>query len=103
MDFKDVQKYAMKNALRYGQAHGVAIDKDFSVLKLYEEVGELAQAVLIHNKKSRPEKFVSVEESKNMIAQELADVVGMCLVNAELFDIDLEEAIDKKWLAKVKK
>lgn len=101
MDFKEVQNKAMKNVLRYGKKHNVKIDETFAVLKLYEEVGEFAQAVLIHNKKSRPEKFVKKEVSKEMVAKELADVVGMCMVNAELLGIDLEDALYNKWLYKV--
>ena len=68
------------------------------MLKLYEEVGELAQAVLIHKKKSRPEKFVSEEISKNELANELADIMGLLIVNAHLLGIDLEEAIERKWI-----
>ena len=102
MEFKEIQQKAMANARRYGKKHNVQIDENFAILKLYEEVGEFAQAVLIHNKKSRPEKFVDKEISKGMVAQELADIVGMCMVNAELLDIDLEKAIYDKWLYKVK-
>jgi NTP pyrophosphatase (non-canonical NTP hydrolase) len=32
----------------------------------------------------------------------LADVVGMAIINAHLLGIDLEEAIDKKWINKEK-
>jgi len=39
-------------------------DEDFALLKLYEEIGELSQAVLIHRKKNQPEKHVSEEISK---------------------------------------
>jgi len=100
MDFKELQKKVVENAVSYGRKYNVQIDEDFALLKLYEEVGELAQAVLIHRKKSRPEKHVSEEISKNELAKELADVVGMAIVNAHLLGIDLEEAIDKKWINK---
>lgn len=93
-----MQKGVVDNALDYGQKYNLEIDEDFALLKLYEEVGEFAQAVLIHRKKCRPEKFVSEEISKNELAKELADVMGMVLVNAHLLGIDLEEAIDKKWI-----
>ena len=102
MDFKELQKRVIENAINYGQKYNVQIDEDFALLKLYEEVGELAQAVLIHRKKSRPEKHVSEEISKKEVAKELADVVGMAIVNAYLLGIDLEEAIDKKWINKEK-
>lgn len=41
----------MAVAQKYGQKYHVKIDEDFALLKLYEEVGELAQAILIHHKK----------------------------------------------------
>jgi NTP pyrophosphatase (non-canonical NTP hydrolase) len=96
MEFKKLQNKVIANAIKYGKKYGVRIDEDFALLKLYEEVGELSQAVLIHRKKSRPEKHVSKEASKKELAKELADVMGMVIVNAHLLNIDLEEAIDKK-------
>ncbi|MFH0798192.1 MAG: hypothetical protein V1906_02150 [Candidatus Woesearchaeota archaeon] len=102
MDFKELQSKVVQNALNYGKKYNIEIDEEFALLKLYEEVGERAQAVLIHKKKSRPEKHVSKETSKEELAKELADVVGMVIVNAYLLDIDLEEAINKKWIGKEK-
>ena len=98
MKFKELQTKVVKNAMSYGKQYNVAIDEDFALFKLYEEVGELAQAVLIHRKKSRPEKHVSEEISRGEVAKELADVVGMAIVNAHLMGIDLEEAINSKWI-----
>ena len=92
----------MENAFAYGKRNNIAIDKEFAIVKLYEEVGEFSQALLIHQKKSRPEKHVSEEISKNELAKELADVVCMVIVNAHLLGIDLEDAIDKKWINKIK-
>jgi len=100
MKFKDIQQKVVENAVRYGKKYNVKIDEDFALIKLYEEVGEFSQAVLIHKKKSRPEKHVDENVSKKELAKELADVVGMAMVNAYLLDIDLEEAIDKKWISK---
>ena len=98
MDFKELQKKAMQTAIYYGKKYKIEIDEDFAILKLCEEVGELAKAILVHRKKSRPEKHVSLKKSKQKIAEELSDVVGLAIVNAHLLDIDLEEAIDKKWI-----
>lgn len=100
MNFKELQQKVIENAFDYGEKYNVKIDEDFALLKLYEEVGGLAQAVLIHRKKSRPEKHVYEIISKKELAKELADVVGMVMVYANLMDIDLEEAIDKKWISK---
>lgn len=100
MKFKNIQQKVVENAIRYGKEYNVEIDEDFALIKLYEELGEFSQAVLIHRKKSRPEKHATEEISKREIAKELADVVGMAMVNAHLLGIDLEEAIDKKWISK---
>lgn len=72
MEFKDIQQKVVENAIRYGKEYNVKIDQDFALIKLYEEVGEFSQAVLTH----------------------------MAIVNAHLFGIDLEEAIEKKWISK---
>lgn len=102
MDFNSLQSKVVQNAVEYGKKYNVKIDEDFALLKLYEEVGELAQAILIHRKKCRPEKYVAEDISKNELGKELADVVGIAIVNAHLLGIDLEDAIDKKWIRKEK-
>ena len=98
MDFKELEKKVIQNAGDYSKKYKVKIDQDFALLKLYEEVGELAQDILIHRKKCRPEKRLSDKRSKEEIAKELADILGLLIVNAHLLDIDLEKAITKKWL-----
>jgi NTP pyrophosphatase (non-canonical NTP hydrolase) len=100
MTFEKLQKGILKVAELYSERFGVTIDQDFTVLKLVEEVGEYAQAVLVHRKKSKPEKHVSEKESKKLIANELADIIGLAIMNANLFGIDLENAIKEKWLNK---
>ena len=102
MDFKELQDKVVQNAVNYGKKYNVQIDEDFALLKLYEEVGELAQAILIHRKKCRPEKYVPEDVSRNELAKELADVVGVAVVNAHLLGIDLEDAIEKKWINREK-
>jgi len=99
MDFQELQKKVIKNAVNYGKKYKVKIDEDLALLKLYEEVGELTQAILVHRKKCRPEKYLPEEKSKKEVAEELADVLGMVIMNAYLLDIDLEKAIAKKWIA----
>jgi len=100
MTFEELQKGILKVAELYSERFGVTIDQDFALLKLVEEVGEYSQAVLVHRKKSKPEKHVSENESKKLIANELADIIGLAIMNATLFGIDLENAIKEKWLTK---
>lgn len=103
MDFKKLQTKVIKNAEKYCKEYNIKLDEDFALLKLYEEVGELAQNVLIHRKKCRPEKYLDEEKSKEEIAKELADILGLLIVNAYLLDIDLEGAINKKWINRKQK
>ncbi len=98
MEFKEVEQTVLEVMSDYADRHNITIDKDFAVTKLFEEVGEYAQAVLIHQKKCRKKKLVPEEISKAELAKELADVVGLAMVNANLFDIDLEDAINRKWM-----
>jgi NTP pyrophosphatase (non-canonical NTP hydrolase) len=101
MTFDEMQKGILEVAKIYGERFNVNIDQDFAILKLYEEVGEYAQAVLIHRKKSKPEKHKPKDETREMLGQELADIIGMVIVNADLFGIDLKKAIQDKWLDRV--
>src|SRR4030042_513465 len=102
MDFQEIQKKVVENAFNYGKKYNVEIDENFALFKLYEEVGELAQDVLIHRKKCRPEKYLTAKKAKEEIAKELADILGILILNAYLLNIDLEEAITKKWIKKTK-
>jgi NTP pyrophosphatase (non-canonical NTP hydrolase) len=103
MELKELQEKIIKNAERYCKEFDIKLDEDFALFKLYEEVGELAQDVLIHRKKCRPEKYLSEKESKEELAKEIADVLGMIIVVAHIFNIDIEGAINKKWIIKIKK
>ena len=98
MEFKELQSKLIKNARDYGNEFGITIDEDYALLKLYEEAGELAQAVLVHRKKRRPSKHVPKEESIVGVAEELADVLGFTVVIADLLGIDLEDIVTKKWI-----
>jgi NTP pyrophosphatase (non-canonical NTP hydrolase) len=100
MDFHELQARVLQHARDYSAKYGVAIDADFALLKLCEEVGELAQAVLIARGRARPDKCRSPQEAKTAIAYELADIVGMAIVAADLLGIDLEQAMSLKWLQK---
>jgi NTP pyrophosphatase (non-canonical NTP hydrolase) len=102
MEFKDLQDAVVKNGENYGQRYNIKIDGDFALLKLYEEVGEFSQALLIHKGKCRPEKFESQEKSKEHLGQEMADVLGLLMMNAHLLEIDLEENLKKKWINREK-
>ncbi len=98
--FQEIYKKVVDNALDYWKKYNVSIDKDFAFTKLIEEVGEFSQAKLIYERKSRPEKFIDENTAKEEFSKELADIVWMAFVNAYLNDIDLEKALEVKWIKK---
>jgi NTP pyrophosphatase (non-canonical NTP hydrolase) len=102
MEFKEIERLVLKNVKRYSKKYNIEIDDYFTILKLSEEVGELAQAFLVHKKKSRPSKFRPKNESKEDVAKELADVITVAITLANELDIDLEDALNKKCINKVK-
>jgi len=98
MEFKEIQKKIVERAKDYEERYNLVIDENTAIIKLYEEVGEFAEAVLTHRKKSRPEKLLPPEESKNKVSEELADVIGMAVVTADRLGIDIEKALQNKWI-----
>jgi len=86
--------------LQYLENDKIALDDDYLMLKIGEEVGELMQAYLIYKKRCRQEKYLSPKEAKKSFAKELADVIGLVFIIVTVMDIDLDEAIDKKWISK---
>ena len=100
MEFKELQNKVFAVEKAYGKKFGIEIDEDYTLLKLYEEMGEMSQAILISRKKCRPEKYPGEQEAKEKLAEEMADVLGLLITNAKLLNIDLEKALDKKWLSR---
>jgi NTP pyrophosphatase (non-canonical NTP hydrolase) len=101
MDFSQMNEEIIATAQGYCDKYNIEPSKEFAVLKLYEEVGEFAQAFLIHERMSRSEKFMDENDSRERVAQELADVVGMSLFVARTLGIDMEKALQKKWTNRV--
>ncbi len=82
---------------RYAQIYGFERDGDWLMLKVQEEVGELAQAWLAKTGRQR-DKGLSTDEIEERFALELADSIGMLLALAQHTGVDVERAMDAKWL-----
>jgi len=88
MTFEEMQSGILKVAETYSERFNVEIDHDFAVLKLFEEVGEYAQAVIVHKKKSKPKKYVSEEEVKKTLEKSsLISLVWQSLMQTYLTSI----------------
>jgi NTP pyrophosphatase (non-canonical NTP hydrolase) len=80
----------------YAERFAIDRDDDWHLLKLQEELGELVQA---HLKLSGRGRGGSTVEAR---ADEAADLLCMLLLYCRRFDIDLDAAVARKWLAHLK-
>jgi len=77
----------------YAARFDIARDADWYLIKLQEELGELAQA---HLRLSGRGRGVADETAR---ADEAADVLCMLLLYCRRHGIDLDAAVARKWLA----
>lgn len=96
MHLNDIAVRIDRLSAQYAEVYGVDRSAEWSLLKLTEEVGELAQAHLSASGQSR-DRGVSDEGRRQALADELGDVLGMCLVYAAQIGIDPECAVADKW------
>lgn len=76
----------------YARNHGVDRDRDWALLKLQEELGELTAEHLRMTSRARGEADPQAR------ADEAADVLGMLLIYCAQQGIDLDAAMRRKWL-----
>ena len=100
MEIKELQNKSSKVFLKNLKRDNIEVSDDYLVLKLTEELGEFVQSFLVHKKRCRPEKYLDVKKSKKNMSKELADVLGLVLVIAKKINIDVEEALVKKWITR---
>jgi NTP pyrophosphatase (non-canonical NTP hydrolase) len=100
MELKQLQDKASKVFLNNLKRDSIKASEDYLILKLTEEFGEFVQSYLVHKKRCRPIKYISLQQSKRELSKELADVLGLVLVIAQTSKINLEEALIKKWVTR---
>jgi NTP pyrophosphatase (non-canonical NTP hydrolase) len=100
MELKELQDQIAKRFLSNAERDKIHVTDDYLMLKLNEELGEFVQSYIVHKRKCRPEKYLSPDESKKEMAKELSDVVGLAFVISTILEIDLEEALMKKWITR---
>ncbi len=76
----------------YVAEHGIERDRDWALLKLQEELGELTAEHLRVSSRARGAADAQAQ------ADEAADVLGMLLIYCHGQGIDLEAAMRRKWL-----
>lgn len=100
MEIKQLQNNASKVFLNNLKRDNIEASQDYLIMKLIEELGEFVQSFLVHKKRCRPAKYMSTQKSKREISKELADLLGIIFVIAKTINIDVEEALVKKWITR---
>lgn len=75
---------------------GIERDRDWHVLKLQEELGELAAEYLRVTGRGR-KGAEHAADSRAQLADETADLFAQLLLFAAAEGIDIESALDRKW------
>lgn len=76
----------------YAGKYGIERDRDWALLKLQEELGELTAEHLRLSARARGAGDASA------LGDEAADVLGMLLIYCDRAGIDIEAAMRRKWL-----
>jgi NTP pyrophosphatase (non-canonical NTP hydrolase) len=84
-------------SLSYANLFDVDRTPDWFMLKLTEELGEMTQSYLNYQGQSR-KKSETKATFRAEFADKIADVLCMVLLVAKHHDIDVEQAITRKWL-----
>ncbi|MBI2485038.1 hypothetical protein HYW18_02750 [Candidatus Uhrbacteria bacterium] len=104
MEFQEVQRLIEANAERYKKKHGIVMDREYLLLKLMEEMGELAEALLSSQGKSRMKKLGEETCSPEQhLEDELADVFNILFLIARELRIDPLTALERKVFVKARK
>lgn len=92
MNIKDLQADVLRISDIYAAEHNIDRDRDWTLLKLQEELGELTKEHLNLTGRARGKGDSQAQ------ADEAADVLGMLLIYCDKAGIDIEAAMDRKWL-----
>jgi len=93
LTLSEVSEAAARVSDIYAGKYAIERDDDWFLLKLQEELGELAQAHLRLSGRGRGE---AQEQDRS---DEAADVLCMLLLYCRRFGIDPEAAVRRKWLS----
>lgn len=97
MDFAALADRLERISVGHAEREGITRADDWFLLKLMEELGELTQIQLARTGRSK-DRGMDAAELDERLAEECADVLGHVLVFARRTGVDLEVALEQKWL-----
>lgn len=92
MKIADLQADVLRISDIYAREHAIDRDRDWALLKLQEELGELTKEHLRLSGRARG------APDAQALGDEAADVLGMLLIYCDRAGVDLEAAMQRKWL-----
>lgn len=96
LDLKGLQDSVLRISDIYAREHGIDRNKaasgDWALLKVQEELGELVAEHLRTTGRARG------AADPDKLGDEAADVLGMLLIYCRAANIDIEAAMQRKWL-----
>lgn len=92
MNLKDLQADVLRISDIYAAEHDIDRDRDWALLKLQEELGELTAEHLRLTSRARG------APDSQALGDEAADVLGMLLIYCARAGVDLDQAMQRKWL-----
>jgi NTP pyrophosphatase (non-canonical NTP hydrolase) len=97
MDLAGLADRLERISVGYAEREGIDRDDDWFLLKLVEEFGELTQMQLARTGRSKDRGYDAAGLDQRL-AEECADVLGHVLLFARRNGVDLEQALERKWL-----
>lgn len=95
--FKDLSDRIVQVGDIYAGVHNIPRNTDWYLLKLTEALGELTAEHLLMNGRSKLNTEGSAG-SREALENEAADLFGQFILYLSENDIDIEAAIERKWL-----
>ena len=92
MNLSDLSASVLRISDIYAREHDIDRSADWSLLKVQEELGELTAE---HLRMSGRKRGVA---DPDKLGDEAADVLGMLLIYCDWAGIDIEAAMQRKWL-----
>lgn len=92
MNLSDLSASVARISDIYAREHSIDRDRDWALLKLQEELGELTAEHLRLSGRARG------APDEQALGDEAADVLGMLLIYCDRAGIDIEQAMRRKWL-----
>ena len=95
MKLNEIVEKVSKVSDTYSRNCKIDRDHDWYLLKIQEELGELTQQHL--KLSSRGRTSGTLDQHQQNLEDEFADVFAQVLLYAQKFDINIVEALERKW------